>query len=323
MLLDAGLPKELWGAALRHAAYVRNRVATSAVDRKPYELLHGEVPDLSRLRVFGCKASVHKERNQRNKWDAKGRRGVYVGNGDRSKTYLVYFPDSGRVVETMHVVFDESLASAEGEMTAAQQPSAADEQREVDANVPGRQPQAATKDFDCQGELQDQGELQSSPVPSSSDFDTDSEATAEPEKDPLLMSEDELSALTATATSPSIDSDTPTLEEAMEGQHACEWQAAIQAEYAALEENNTWSVVPTSESPKRTKPLRSKMVLRVKRHADGSVDRFKARLVVKGCAQRRGLDYEQIFAPVVHHETIRTLLAVAAARHMPVIQITV
>lgn len=48
--------------------------------------------------------------------------------------------------------------------------------------------------------------------------------------------------------------------------------------------------------------------------------KFKARLVVKGYAQKEGVDYYEVFAPVAHWDTIRTLLAIAAQRGWKVYQ---
>jgi len=51
----SSLPKSLWGEALRHAAWPKNRTATRALDGKtPFEALLGRPPDLSGLRVWGC-----------------------------------------------------------------------------------------------------------------------------------------------------------------------------------------------------------------------------------------------------------------------------
>ena len=57
--------------------------------------------------------------------------------------------------------------------------------------------------------------------------------------------------------------------------------------------------------------------------SEGNATRFKARLVAKGFSQREGIDYEETYAPVVRYESIRTALAVAAARDLEIIQLDV
>ena len=82
-------------------------------------------------------------------------------------------------------------------------------------------------------------------------------------------------------------------------------------EYHALMKNKTWHLVP----PKRgLNVIDCKWVYKVKRKADGSLDRYKARLVAKGFKQRYGIDYEDTFSPVVKAATIRTILSIAVSR---------
>jgi hypothetical protein len=60
----------------------------------------------------------------------------------------------------------------------------------------------------------------------------------------------------------------------------------------------------------------SKWIFKVKRNADGSVERFKARLVAKGYSQRPGFDFTETFAPTVRYSAVRTILAIAALEDM-------
>ena len=56
-----------------------------------------------------------------------------------------------------------------------------------------------------------------------------------------------------------------------------------------------------------------KWIYKIKTHSDGSIERYKARLVVKGFIQEYGIDYEETFAPVARISSIHALLAVATA----------
>lgn len=97
-----------------------------------------------------------------------------------------------------------------------------------------------------------------------------------------------------------------TYADAMQRADSKRWQAAMEKEVKSLQDAGTWKPIERALVPRNHRILRGKWVYKLKR--DGS---YKARWVVKGFEQVKGLDYQQVFAAVVRADTFRTLLAVA------------
>jgi len=76
-----------------------------------------------------------------------------------------------------------------------------------------------------------------------------------------------------------------------------QWRQAMREEICAFEKNRTWDIIDLAP---RKKPISYKCVYRVKYNFDGSIQRFKARLVIRGDHQVEGFDYNEAFAP--HHD---------------------
>jgi histone deacetylase 1/2 len=84
------------------------------------------------------------------------------------------------------------------------------------------------------------------------------------------------------------------------------WKEAMEREFSALKQNQTWRLVP----PRRgLNVIDSRWVYNIKRKPGGSVDRFKARPVAKGFKQRHDIDYDDTYSPVIKPTTIRVILS--------------
>ncbi|KAA0054937.1 Beta-galactosidase [Cucumis melo var. makuwa] len=99
-----------------------------------------------------------------------------------------------------------------------------------------------------------------------------------------------------------------------------EWKNVVMEEMKALEKNNTWEICAL---PKGHKPVGCKWVFTLKYKVDGTLDRHKARLIVKGFTQTYGVDYSETFSPVTKLNTVRVLLSVAVNKDWPLYQLDV
>jgi hypothetical protein len=107
------------------------------------------------------------------------------------------------------------------------------------------------------------------------------------------------------------------IEEALTCENSKEWECAMQEEYDSVMANNTWTLVPP---PVGRKPVSCKLVFKIKQGANGEVERYKAKLVVRGFTQTYKMDYNETFAPVTKFTSIRCIFALVTLEDMEIHQ---
>nr|GEX79460.1 ribonuclease H-like domain-containing protein [Tanacetum cinerariifolium] len=98
------------------------------------------------------------------------------------------------------------------------------------------------------------------------------------------------------------------------------WKQAMYDEYKALIDNNNWVLVPR---PPNVNIIRSMWLYKYKYNANGSLNRYKARLVANRRSQQQGVDCDETFSHVVKPATIRTVLSLAVSREWHIHQLDV
>lgn len=141
MLAESNLPNEFWGPATLAAAYIKNRVLHSANKdgRTPYEIMFGEKPDLSNIRVFGCPVFFKNTNPDMKKLDPRGIKGIFAGYSERSKGYIIWVPSTKKFKLSHSVKFIEEIKSNHFHGTGLKNPPPQVNEDESDEEVPLQQ----------------------------------------------------------------------------------------------------------------------------------------------------------------------------------------
>lgn len=264
------------------AAYLRNFIPLERLNGKtPYEIWFGHKPDVSHLRVIGSRAFAHVPNGR--KLDNRAKELILVGYEPKSHSYRLWKRSTNGIKITPSVKIIESLGDNQTRPTVA---TNAKDQQSTDVN------------------LQDAIESIASRTRSKATIESDDVL---PHKVTLCVALSNGEIVTPQS-----------FEEAINSPQSEHWIEAMQEEMNSLHNNDTYVLVDWSKCSK--KPLKSKWVYKTKMDQNGNIDRFKARLCVKGCSQKFGIDYNETFSPVARYETIRTLLAIAAHRNLQLCQ---
>ncbi|GKA71337.1 zinc finger, CCHC-type containing protein [Tanacetum coccineum] len=117
-----------------------------------------------------------------------------------------------------------------------------------------------------------------------------------------------------------VKDDPKTFDEAMKSQDVAFWKEAINDEMDSIMGNNTWVL---TDLPLGCRPLGCKWIFKRKLKVNGTVEKFKTRLVIQGFKQKSGIDYFDTYAPVARISTIRLLIALALIHSLIIHQMDV
>lgn len=344
MIHSKSLSLKYWAEAINTAVYVLNRTGSSPVKGKtPYELWFKRIPKINHLRCFGSEVFIHVPKEKRRKWDSKAERGIFVGYCDDTKGYRVWFPDQEKIGISRDVVFREDTTQMEIEsedlnenlvilpLQNVSQPIDSQSNR-TDNYLDARSDQSdqsiielldsSDSDETTVGNLTDQS------VETSDDID---DPTWNPDPDDLSdtadanfchgeSSESFWSNMMEGCAFVLESIEPKSYQEAMNCLDCEKWMGAMNSEISSLKKNHTWDLV---NLPKGRKVIDNKWIFKIKHNSAGDVERFKARLVIRGFTQQYGVDYLETFSPVVKLTSVRLILSIAASENLKLKQFDV
>ena len=321
MLHYAGLLYKFWAEAVNNAVYVLNATSTTSLNGKvPFEVFYGKKSSVSHYRTFGCDCYAFISKEKRTKWAPKSCKCYFLGYSSQTKGYRLFEPKTGKVIVSRDVKFNENSFSdrvqhgheieLEIEQEVPKDTAEKDVQKEKETTNETEQEEPIVKVLNER--QQEVNENQEQDIRKSSRFRQQPERYGEWLEDDVLN--EILYANSANTTEPT------TYKEAVESPENEKWKTAMQSEYDSLMKNETWKLV---KLPENRDAIGSKWVFKIKRNADGSIDRYKARLVAQGYSQKEGIDFEETFSPVARFTSIRTILALANELNLEVHQMDV
>lgn len=300
MISNSGLSRDFWAEAVSTACFLVNRSPSTSIELKtPEEVWSGNSPDYSNIKIFGCPAYVHVNEG---KLEPRSKKCIFLGYTSGVKGFRVWCPKTCRIITSRNIIFDESALMSPGKDNVVDDDAGSEESPEkVELEVPITPPLQQISTQETHSIAKDRPRRQIRLPQRYADADFVAYA--------LTIAEE-------------MESDEPvSYSDAISCGESSEWIGAMTEEIESLHKNQTWELV---RPPTDQKIVGCKWVFKKKQGTPGVEDlRYKARLVAKGYTQRYGVDFNQVFSPVVKHSSIRLLLAVVARFNLELEQLDV
>ncbi|MGZ5510499.1 MAG: reverse transcriptase domain-containing protein [Nitrososphaeraceae archaeon] len=323
MLVQSGAPEKLWGEALLTAVYLHNNTIQSTNGYKiPNQELYNFKVNINNLRIFGCNAYVYIEESKRGKIQPKFKNGIFVGYDiSCSNSYRILDPETLEIIVTRNVKFNESeftfmsLLIANATDHYPNQTIFTENNDDIDTSS-----EYEYEEPEVNSERDIIIPLTESPRNSNSKY---------PQRERKLVNNlgminindlylDDQQQLDYSYAIAEPLQPPQSYKKAIQSSESEQWKNACNEEYKSLIDNNTWTLVPR---PSDRIVIPGRWVFAYKYDADSKPIKYKARFVAKGFKQIYGLDYDEVFAPVVRFKSIKMLLSIAAQFNLELKQI--
>ena len=307
LLIQSGISKIWWSELVLTATYIRNRCIKTSEGKTPFELWHGSKPDISNLRIIGCKVIYHIPRQLRGKLDNKGNVGILLGYDEsNSQAYKVIDFATRNLIRTSDCTFMENQFPFKNDTVVPD----IRQSKENDSEL---------IDWDSGHDGADIDDGENSTIDGDQIDETIDSNAAESNRSrsrarTVMYGRDEYIHFVGLSIADNVPN---TYEEAMACDEKDEWVKAMKQEYESLQSNNTWTLVDT---PKDTPVIQSRWIYTKKYNSDGSLQRYKARFVAKGFSQVLGINYSTVFSPTASLALMRIVLTLAVNMGWKVMQ---
>ena len=305
LLINAQLPRYLWGEALNAAVYLYNRTPHSNIDYKtPYEAKYDQKPDLKNIKIWGSIA--WKKEKLAKKLDSRAKKSILIGYG--SNQYKLLQLQGKKVYWARDAVIQEGKFSADLTENSVKDNEELQDleilSHEKDQNLDQNQSENSDKN------IQKSTENQSIKNNLNENFSSDMEDVIHDDTDWYNQFYHELQeAADEDIMNTIIHKDPLSYKEAMNSSKSLEWQKAMERELKDLNSQKTWIL---TELPKGQNCLKGRWVYKTKIDEKGNISKYKARWVAKGYLQQYGTEYLETFANTVRPSAFRALFALAA-----------
>lgn len=319
MLILSGLPKMFWAEASVTACYLINRCPSAAIDFKtPIEARTGKNAKYDHLRTFGCVCYAHMKQD---KLDPRARKCIFLGYPEGVKGYKLMSIEPGnhqRFFISRDVKFDEEKVYKDVIKSKMSVENSESMQFQVELEADKRDQAAMEHDLTEGEELTDEEMHTQEEEHSEYLLTRDRQRRQIRPPDRFGFADIVHYALVVAEN----EGDEPlTYEDAMKSENREDWKRAMYEEMESLQKNDTWILIM---KPTGQRLVGCRWIFKYKEGIQGvEKARFKARLVARGFTQREGIDYNEIFSPVVKHTSIRMLLSLVATEDLELEQLDV